>query len=611
MRQRNKLLALFAAVLMIPLVASVAFAAWDSAGEVRRLNREAPSIESFEGAEGLVWLENNDYKILLDGSMEKLRYMVVMLGERVPDVLADIRIPVPSEGSVEIIDASWYNPMTTMKEGSLSVSEESLPGGAKVRRISTPNQAVGRAVVVAIREVHAKKYGVDGVVSMAGTLPRWEQNLTVEVSEGYELAWIGREVNEPQIGKSGLTVKYKWTVMNQHPWYGEGLVEYRRPFIAFGAKRGIKHAVTAAATLAGTIKTPPLPAFARGGDTAKNAALLTVWLAEPERTLQGYPKGWIRQNEQIPDNGPWTPWEQTLILNKWLNKMGVTSEVWWQETPGVSEDAPATIGLLVAPVLLTTTDTGSRKQVYYHSGQAADFGVTSSSVASSTLCHINKKNEVERRTVSPGSAAGHRLAMLWKLILNDDGAAEGTLEVTVSGGWAELFSGGKQPQTKNLGEFLRRRINFAMPGMELATKDVKSFNAGYKMEFAVKCAPGIIHGGNLLLRLPGGVPQQLGDMIGQENDYTFCFPFTIDQKVRISMPGGYKMVRPPAVVSNGQGSKATLKQSVTHWPKKAELVADSTWTVKTRTVDTGLALLLKEQLSASLRWPVLNLPFRK
>lgn len=611
MKPGNKLLTAFVVLLALSFTASTGFASWDSADEVRRLNREAPSLDGFEGAEGLVWLENTDYKVRLDGSMEKASYLVVIIGETVPETLADIRIPIPQDGSADIIDASWYNPMTSVKEGSLPVETENLPGGASVLRISVPGAAAGRAVVLAVREIHPKKYGSDGCVAMAGPLPRWEQNLTVEVDEGMELAWIARDAGEPRMSKGGSVVGYKWTVMNQQAWHGEGFVEYKRPFVAFGTKKGKNNAVSVVAELASSIKAPPLPSFAGTGDKAKTGARLMSWIAEPARTLRGYPRSWVRTNAQIPDEGPWTPWEQTLILNKWLSAIGWNTEVWWQAAAELGDDSPAALDLFTAPVLRLTADSVSNKRSYYQAGQAADFGATAPSVTAAALYRLNQKGEAEKKTVGPGAASDHRLTMLWKLRLGEDGVAGGALEVTVTGGWTELFSEGQLPEEKALSAFLTRRINFAMPGLELTPKEVKRSGTGYKMEFGVKCAPGIVHGGNLLLRLPGGVPQRLGEMIGREDEYTFCFPFIIDQKVRMKMPRGYKMVQPPAIVDRGAGSKASLKQSITHWPKKAELLADSTWIVKTRTVDVGLSILLKEELAASLRWPVLNLPFRK
>ena len=100
-------------------------------------------------------------------------------------------------------------------------------------------------------------------------------------------------------------------------------------------------------------------------------------------------------------------------------------------------------------------------------------------------------------------------------------------------------------------------------------------------------------------------------MIGKEHDYTLRFPFIIDQKIRMNMPKGYKMIQSPPLKKLGEGTKAVLRESIAHWPKKAELIADSTWTVKSVTVDDQLGAILKEELAACMRWPVLDLPFRK
>ena len=77
------------------------------------------------------------------------------------------------------------------------------------------------------------------------------------------------------------------------------------------------------------------------------------------------------------------------------------------------------------------------------------------------------------------------------------------------------------------------------------------------------------------------------------------------------MPGGYKIIQVPTVKKLGEGSKAVLKESITHWPKKAQLLADSLWVVKTIHVDKALGGVMREELNACLRWPILDIPFRK
>ena len=131
------------------------------------------------------------------------------------------------------------------------------------------------------------------------------------------------------------------------------------------------------------------------------------------------------------------------------------------------------------------------------------------------------------------------------------------------------------------------------------------------MKFNVKCPAGILHANNLLLRLPGGIPVRVGEMIVESTNYTLRFPFIMDQKVRMQMPKGYNLLMEPSVKKLGVGSKAVLNESINHWPKKAQLVADSTWVVKTTSIDSNLALTMRDELNACLRWPLLDLPFRK
>ncbi|MCE5201060.1 MAG: hypothetical protein LLF78_00900 [Synergistaceae bacterium] len=608
MRVCIRKIAVFGIAVLILILGSSASFALDSSAEVRRLNREAPSLDGFAGMDALVWLRDNTYRMLADGTMENTRNTIVMMGERIPDPWKEIKIPVPSDGTLTIDEAAWYNPMTGLKEGTLRIEEERLNGGALVKVIKTPDEAVGRAVVLVERETRSKRYGVDETIAMAGPLPIWEQNLLVELPEGRELYWIARDVKDPVIGKSGGVQSYKWTIMNQEPWHGEGFVVYKRPSLSFSSRKGITQSLSAMDEVAKMIPSIPLPNFAVKGDKAKTGIKLMEWISAPSRTLAGYPRGWVRSTEQIPAGGPWTPWEQTLILNKWLKKLGWQSYVWWQAAEELDKDSPATSSIWISPVLELAATGG--KSYFYQAGQTSDFGMTSPAIAGSHLYRL-KNGEYEHRSVDSGSASDHRLAFLWILDLNDAGGADGTLSINVSGGWTELMSGGHIPSQEGLGGFLRGKVDFAIPGMELTPTSVTPTSTGYKLDFRVKCVPGIVHNGNLLLRLPGGIPVRVGEMIGRNSDYILRFPFTVDQKVRMKMPRGYKLIQVPPVKKLGEGSKAILKESIIYWPKKAQLLADSTWTVKLTKVDSGLAALLKEELDACLRWPVLDLPFRK
>ena len=600
--------ALFVSILTLLLAIPAATEAWNTGEEIRRLNKEVPSIEGFSGSDSVVWLKNNEFRMLNDGTMENTLYYVVLTGEYIPEQLREMKFPVSSEGSVEIAEASWYNPMTSIKEGDLLRSEERLNGGAAVKKIITPDEAVGRVVVLIVRTRHEKRYGVDETIEMAGPLPIWEQNVTVELPEGRELFWNGRDIKDPLVTKASGQQKFKWTVMNQEKWEGEGFVVYKRPSLSFSSKKGINQSLSAMNEFVNTFPNIRIPKSISSGDRTKAGLRLMEWISEPSRKLTGYPRNWVRSPENIPEDGPWTPWEQTLLLNKWLNSLGWETKMWWQAPAEFDQESPSSMSLWTAPVLELSPAGG--KSEFYQAGQTSAYGVTAPSVTGALLYRL-KDGNYEKKRVSSGSPSDHKLELLWKLDLNEVGSAEGTLVITVSGGWAQLMSDGYLPSQNGLSEFVRKRINFAIPGMVLDPLSVEPTKTGYRIEFKVKCMPGIVQGNNLLLRLPGGVPSRVGEMIGKEHDYTLRFPFIIDQKIRMNMPKGYKMIQSPPLKKLGEGTKAVLRESIAHWPKKAELIADSTWTVKSVTVDDQLGAILKEELAACMRWPVLDLPFRK
>lgn len=604
----KKLTAVALALLVLALCSS-SCPAWDTSTEIRRLNKEAPSIDGFSGAKALMWLRDSDFKMLTDGTMYDTRRSVVMMGEFIPADWKEMKLPVPYGGTLDITEAAWYNPMTGLKEGELEVLDETLEGGAAVKVIKTPEAATGRAVVLIVNTTYSKRYGVDETIALAGPLPIWEQNVTIEAPEGRELYWMGKGLKNPVVTKESGSQVYKWNIMNQSAWHGEGFVEYKRPSVSFSFRKGIAKSLETMNETAAMVPTLPLPQAAAKLDKTKAGIKLMEWIAAPARTLAGYPRNFVRPAGQIPAEGPWTPWEQTLILNKWLKQLGWTSTVWWQAVAELDNNAPSSTSLWVAPVL--ELDSSGGKTVFYQAGQASAFGVTSPSIAGSHIYHSKGAGEYEHTPISAGGPSNHRLSLVWVLNLDENGRADGKLSVNVNGGWAELMSNGHIPTQSRLGEFLLARINFAIPGMSLTPTSVTPTNTGYKLEFDVKCAPGIVHGGNLLLRLPGGVPSRVSEMIDRESDYTFKFPFIIDQKIRMQMPGGYKMLQAPPLKRLGEGTKAVLKESITHWPKKAQLIADSTWTVKNREIDAATVPLLKEELGACLRWPVLDIPFRK
>ena len=426
-----KLRAAALAALLCLAFAGCAFAAWDSEREIMRLKDEVPSMEIYGSNDAVVWLRNDESRLTASGSVERLRATVIMMGEKVPEGWKTVRYPVPAGGSLSVEEAAWYNTMTGMKEGDLPVEEQTLPGGASVRVVTVPEDTIGRAVVIVVKETRDSRNGVSGTVNMAGDLPIWEQNVSVEVPEGTEIFWSGREMREPTESMSGGSVKYSWQVMNQLPWRGEGFVVNERPMLSFSTNVGVLAGIREANELAASGPQLPMPSGIRGDARAAGGRLI-AWVNAPERTLAGYPAGWVRGKGEIPTEGPWTPWEQAFLLHKWLTELGWNSKIWWNAKMYADASSPAAVSLFEGPVLELKAP-GASRSTYFAPGIPYSSGRVPLSLAGTELYGDGEK-EHKTKKLSDGSASASRLALLWRLKLAADGRAEGKLEVTVTGG---------------------------------------------------------------------------------------------------------------------------------------------------------------------------------
>ena len=602
--------------LLIAIVSVLFFAqgaqALDVGHELLRLKKEVPSAATFGGNGTVVWLRNLESHMRNDGAMENTHTYIFMIGESVPDELRTLRYPVPAGGSLSIEEIGWYNTMTLIKEGTLPSEIKQLPGGANYAEVTLPDETVGRAVVISFKEIHPQRYGVDETVNMAGTFPIWEQNVKVELPYGTKLYWTGREMNDPEESKNGNTEIIKWQVTNQLQWNGEGFVLSERPLLSFSTKKGVTQGLRALDDLAQKIPALPMPEIsAKKGYTRQNGLKLIEWVCAPERTLTGFPENWVREAENIPQEGPWTPWEQTFLLARWLKQLGWDVNFWWEAMMKVDEDSPGSTTIFAAPILELTAN-ASTKTSYFKAGLPFDFDRLPAAISSSTIYSLPEgADKFISKTLPTSSPTDNKLSLLWVLKLNEHGLAEGKLDITVLGGWSDLFSGGDIPAVGTIQKILKEKLNFALQGLVATPTEVKPMSHGYKLSFDVRCAPGIVHGGSMLLRLPGGIPLVVTEMIQKDSEYTLRFPFIIDQKVRMDMPGGYRLLQSPPLIHMGEKTGAVLKESITHWPKKADLLADSTWVVSKRNVNEALTSILRQELNAMLRWPVLDLPFKK
>ena len=598
---KKKVFAFIFSLLLVSIFAASAFA-WNVSDAVRRLNKEVPSFETFGNPAAVVWLKNQEMRLNKDGTVDVTRYLIINFGERIPESLKEYKVIAPADGELNISLAAIYNPMTGVAEQELSPSVKEIPGGMKIHTLNVPNEARGRVLVIVENERRNSKNGINETINMAMQYPVWEQKIAVEVPAEKPLFWLANELKEPEIiNESGRKI-YFWSVTNQPAWHGAGMVVFQRPYISFTGDEKLAPVLASMQKKAESYAKVEAPV---SGDAQK----LIRWIDAPERNESNLPAKFIRPISLLPKNGPWTQAERTLLLNGWLQKLGSESKIWWQAPTTVMEDSAVAEDFWSAPVMVKTA--GKKKASYYHCGQGLSYGEVSPFLAGTDVYSLNAAGKVQTKEVKAGDPSNHKLNLLWNLKLGANGIAEGTLSVIVDGAWAGIFSNGIAPTKEQAVQLITRRINLAIAGMQLTPVEIKQRQAGYKIDFKVRCALGIIQNKNMLVRLPGGIPEILGELLRGEENIQFRFPFIIEQKLALSTPKGYKCFAMP--VSNVIGTKKTsqLVEKIRNNDARNKLEAEYVWIVKKLKLEMDDAQTLKQQLGEVLRWPVLNLPYRK
>ncbi|MDR1915486.1 MAG: hypothetical protein LBQ58_02805 [Synergistaceae bacterium] len=603
------------ALLLCSLLASRLYAAdnvsdWDVSAEIKRLYREAPSLAAFPDVDGVVWMSSYNYTLMPDGAMRRIHRFLILLGNETNEGMSSRKIPRPSdEGAVmDIIGAAWYNPSTGEKMGDLA-RESYDADGIKGEIVVFPDSAQGRVVAVETVVSAPGRYFLDDVLTLAGELPIWEQTISVEIPDGINLYWEGFGVREPERRENRGAEIITWTVMNQPVWRNSGVLDERCPTLIFSLQHGLMTHLKNLKEMENLFRAPSLPAAISSsrGNLSRAVASLAAYMSTKLIPPDEYEPSLVRDNSYISDDGPWTAWEQVIIASKWMTSMGFDARLFWAQTLPVGSDGPTSYALWREPVLKIADNKGN--EIFFKSSRTEDFEKLHPSLYGAVIYRANGAN-LERLALPRGSASDHQILQMWKLSIDEMGIATGTLDLTVTGAWVDILSLYVEPTLEYIGPLLLENIYFNMPGLSVEPRSLKALASGYRVNFDVRAALGIVSGNDILFRIPGGIPNCFRDIPDSGSKYSFKFPFVFEQNSIISTPKNYRVLSLPGKVQIGD-SKAMLEGSVVHWTKKGQAEAMNRWTVRSSSIDEYLSGRVSEQLAIVSSWSELTVPLRK
>ncbi|MDR3076262.1 MAG: hypothetical protein LBU26_03085, partial [Synergistaceae bacterium] len=477
---------------------------WDAAAEVARLSAEAPALAAFPGTSGVVWMSSDRYSLSASGGKQHDSIFVLLLGA---NAISSKKFPYPAYGgaALEITEAAWYDPSDGKRLGDLPKREYD-ENGIKGMEVLFPDAAEGQAVAVTTTETVPGEYRLDDVIFLSGELPAWEQSVEVELPEGMNLYWTGVGVLDPERKKNGRTQLMTWTVLNEPAWVSSGLVDSGRPSLAFSLDHGQLAGLKKLRSLENPPYAPPIPPSV--SSVRANLAKTIENISEYMSSLS-IPRGNGAETvraENVPAAGPWTGWEQALIAGRWLSSLGFDVNVYWTQSVPVGSDGPSSPKIWHEPVLKVSDKAGH--EMYFKAGQSGDPEKPHPSLYGAALYRAGN-NGVEKITLPKGSASDNALSQSWKVRVDENGRAAGTLNITLTGGWMDVFAIDSGSDSDAIAAGVLNGMNLNVPGTSLALKSAKSLPSGCRLSFEVESAPGIASSGNMLLKLMGALPSSL------------------------------------------------------------------------------------------------------
>ncbi|MDD4836248.1 MAG: hypothetical protein PHU72_03990 [Dethiosulfovibrio sp.] len=561
-----------------------------SAGEVNipRLVQEAPPLETYGSPAGVVWQRHESYGLRPDGAMLKESLWVVMTTHRLDRNWPESVLSTPFTGELEILEANLYDPVSGAKIAS-------LPDDGSYMSLGDHDEAV---LVLRFRQIYPKRMSVEGLITPASDLPVWEGRFSVAIPSGSELFVQSNGMDSPTIDNAGGKSIYLWTTYNVPQRKRPSMIRLGDPYLAFSLRSGKVPFLQLLSTL-NKVPVPPMPPelarLNRMGDKGKAGKRLMR--AMDSMVIPGS-DGMLR--EDIPSEGPWSYWERALILRSWLEDMGWRAQLVWRTFLPIGAQEPAMMENLRSPVLRVAPP-GS-DYWFYVPGQTVEPGNVPPSLIGKTLYGGSPEEGLLTYSLDRGKVEDHRLTIAWNLALDPQGALTGTLQLWVRNGWLEIF-----PDKDRISWVGLESVIPGLLAWKAGDPSLTPMDYGYRIDLPVKRHMGIPGGPGMLMRMPCLLPGALEDLTSLAPNKELLFPFVMEQKYTIALPGGYSLISTPAMSDRNEGA-LKFSEYLRFSKKREVLEGESKIIANSSRYDDQFTYGLPRVLGAWLRWRDISIP---
>ncbi|WP_334138279.1 hypothetical protein [Thermovirga lienii] len=597
---------LSAALLLAPCAG-----AFDVEQDLQRLLTEAPSSELFEGSNGLILLREIKYSLTADGSMERTTFLVFEEVSRLVDVLPEVEIAPPEGGKLEILEAAVFGRDTLRR--TLPLLPESAFGVRSTPvSVRVPSSLDGNVMVLGFKQTWPGRVNVEDRVAVSLSLPQWEQRIIVEVPKGSDFYWKTEGMDPPVMERGNLKDKYEWTSINVRPKRWNSIFVHNEPVIAFSMREGLKRSLEAGYEYIQYLADILEPVYVKenkingANKTKRGFDLLSELNAKTFHPLDlsgTLPAG----ADTLKGKGLLTQWESAALAWRLLGRMGWETDLFFLPAVETEGKVPGSLALWEAPVVYVKPPSG--EGFFYKFGQIEKPGAVASGLYGRTMLGL-KEGEVTRETVSAQPAQKHLLELQWDLSLSSEGKAEGFLYMKASGAWIsdllEEGQNGKEGVRKFMGALRFQNVS----GVSLRDAEIDYKGSAFTVTLPVDTNLGIVGQDNLLVRWPTVFMPWQEEVLDETESAKIRHPFVFQQKLKLRLPDGYKVLVLPTTGSYEKEGVSLLED--VRIRGKGKVLEGETKLVAAGSSLSGEKLdILKALMTRLMRWKDVTVPLQK
>ena len=556
--------------------------------DLSRMKQINPNFETYPEATGIIWLKHAVISRSDSGGMEVSRLYVILGRRGLGGKWLNWNIPIPSNGSAEILESNVYDFNSLAGIGTISPVEDSEAGVIKLNFTGLPETFI---LVVFWKEHLPSNLSVEGVCWFQEDLRVWES--IVEVHSPQTLAYRTFPAPvAPETEKLTGETLYRWRNINVEPFVSSGeLARVQKSGVIFSTRQGTSGALAVVKDVEAFGNIPANSDAVKDFRRSKADGVMHMidWLkSQPEIELaEGFPR-------KLPKSGALTRSEKVLAAKSWLTSQKVDASLHWQIPFEPDDRTPLCAGMFMNPVL----EVKGVKGISFHDMTDPKL-LTSAKIYGVT----NEGRVFSRRT--PSSKPGeNRLSAIMDLRLNEHGSLSGTVRMILRGAWGALMLGNNPTDGTARGALLS-----LFPGLT-NYKDVKySSNKGTpEITFTLENKPGIGGTGQgVLAILPFFEPIAMRKLGGYEPPVEIAFPFIVDQNITLGFPKNATQALVSGKVAKNP-DKINYSESYTN--RRHRLIAESRFELNMPSVTSGNMSLLRRHLDQWRLFSARQIPVR-